>query len=147
MDEASAMAAINAGSLEAIFTNEPGRAQQPIVQCLQIRPMQNNSSEGTERFRVVFGDTRNYVQSMLATHLNAEIHSDRLKKGGIVQLMSYQANYVKGKRSVKSRVESDHTNLQQNTYNYWHASARAIWSSPKSGQFNCYGRQRRASEY
>lgn len=95
------MAAMDAGSLEAIFTDAPGRAEQPVVQCLQIRPMQNNNNEGTERFRVVFGDTKNYVQSMLATHLNGEIHSDRLKKGVIVQLQSYQANYVKGKRLVR----------------------------------------------
>lgn len=98
MDADKAQAALDVGSLQAIFENTPGRVQQPVVQCVQIKPMQNSGGEVTERYRVVFSDSKNYVQTMLATTINDEIHSDRLKKGVLVQLFGYQANSVKGKR-------------------------------------------------
>lgn len=71
-----------------------------MVQCVQIKPMQQGNGEATERYRVVFSDTKNYVQTMLATSINDEIHQDRLKKGVIAKLLTYQANNVKGKRCV-----------------------------------------------
>ena len=97
-DQQAAMDAINVGSLQAIFQNSPGRIEQPIVQCVQVKPMQQTNGEAVERYRVVFSDTQNYVQTMLATQSNDEIHNDRLKKGVIVKLVSYQANLVKNKR-------------------------------------------------
>ena len=98
MDPSAAMSAIDVGSLQAIFQNTPGRAEQPVVQCVQIKPMQQSNGEATERYRVVFSDTKYYVQTMLATSINEEIRQDRLKKGVIAQLLNYQANNVKGKR-------------------------------------------------
>ena len=98
MEYDNALAAMSAGSLQAIFQDTPGRVQQPIVQCVQVKPMQQNNGEQMERFRVVFSDSKNYVQTMLATQLNDEIHQDRLKKGALAKLLSYQANNVKGKR-------------------------------------------------
>lgn len=98
MDSSAATSAINVGSLQAIFQDTRGRVEQPTVQCVQIKPMSNSNGEQTERYRVIFSDTQNYVQTMLATSLNEEIHEDRLKRGAIVRLVSYQANMVKGKR-------------------------------------------------
>lgn len=98
MDPDAAMSHIHVGSLEAIFTDRPGRVQDPVVQCVQIKPMQTSGGADSERYRVVFSDTKNYVQTMLATSLNDEIHNNRLQKGVIVQLLTYQANNVKGKR-------------------------------------------------
>lgn len=100
MDSSAAMSAINVGSLQAIFQDTPGRVPQPVVQCVQIKPMQQSNGEATERYRVIFSDTKNYVQTMLATSINDEIHQDRLKKGVIAKLLTYQANHVKGKRQV-----------------------------------------------
>lgn len=97
VDSATAMAQIDAGSLRAIFEDTPGRKVTPYCQCVQIKPMMSNG-EASERYRVVFSDTTNYVQTMLATSLNDEINSGRLQKGVIVQLLTYQANNVKGKR-------------------------------------------------
>ena len=98
MDSQAAISAVDVGSLQAIFQNTAGRVEQPVVQCVQIKPMQQSTGEATERYRVVFSDTKNYVQTMLATSINDEIHQDRLKKGVLAKLMSYQANNVKGKR-------------------------------------------------
>jgi len=114
MDQAqNAMAQISQGSLAAIFDETPGRVQQPIVQCVQIKPIA--SQEGNleqnpeqkpeqkpelkpERYRVVFSDVRNYVQTMLATAANGLVKSGQLKRGCIVKLMGYQANAIKGRR-------------------------------------------------
>jgi replication factor A1 len=92
-----AAARVDQGSLAAIFEDTPGRIQQPLVQCVQIKSLA--AQEGApKRYRVVFSDIQNYVQTMLATGINTYVTEDRLKKGCFVRLKSYQANAVKGKR-------------------------------------------------
>lgn len=72
----------------------------PICQCVQIKPIVAQSG-APERYRIVLSDIKNFVQSMLATGANHVIHDGKLKKGSFVRLKSYQANQVKGKRSVE----------------------------------------------
>ena len=52
----------------AIFnSDEPDKAvSQPVLQCVQVKPLAGQQG-GPERFRVVFSDINNFVQSMLAT--------------------------------------------------------------------------------
>jgi replication factor A1 len=47
---------------------------------------------------VVLSDTKNFVQSMLATGANHFIHDQKLKKGSLVRLKQFQANALKGKK-------------------------------------------------
>ena len=94
---ANALARLDAGSLAAIFEDSGSRVEQPVVQCVQIKPIAAQPG-APARYRVVFSDSRNYVQTMLATSANHHVHSGSLKRGCIVQLISYQANSVKGKR-------------------------------------------------
>ena len=42
---------------------EGGTEENPIVQCVQIKPM--NSQANTERYRVVMSDSVNFMQGML----------------------------------------------------------------------------------
>ena len=53
----------------AIFNSseDPNSAvSQPVLQCVQVKPLVGQ--QGTpERYRVVFSDINNFVQSMLAT--------------------------------------------------------------------------------
>lgn len=98
MDPSTAQSRIDVGSLEAIFTDAPGRVQAPTLQCVAVKPMQTSAGESTERWRVVFSDTKHYIQSMLSSMLNNEITEGRLQKGAIVQLLQYTANSVKSKR-------------------------------------------------
>ncbi|RMZ83171.1 hypothetical protein DV738_g1159, partial [Chaetothyriales sp. CBS 135597] len=93
---AKVMERIDAGALNDIFDNTPGRVEQPVVQCLQVKPIP--SQDGPERFRVVFSDTKNYVLTMLATAANHHIQSGALRRGVIVQLLGYQANNIKQKK-------------------------------------------------
>ncbi|KAI9740941.1 MAG: Replication factor A protein 1 [Claussenomyces sp. TS43310] len=94
-----AAAQVTQGALNAIF-NDPDNLQRdfpvPVCQCVQIRPLAAQGA-GSERYRVVLSDIKNFVQSMLATGANHVIHEGKLKKGSFVRLKSYQANAVKGK--------------------------------------------------
>jgi replication factor A1 len=92
-----AAARVDQGSLAAIFEDTPGRIQQPLVQCVQIKPIAPQP-DTPERFRVVYSDIQNYVQTMLAIPANTYVTGEKLKKGCFVRLKSYQANAIKGKK-------------------------------------------------
>lgn len=50
----------------------------PVLQCVQIKPLAPRQPNGPERYRVVFSDVRNFVQSMLATRMyNSALLSDQ----------------------------------------------------------------------
>jgi replication factor A1 len=97
---------------------------QPIVQCVQIKPLppQNN----TDRYRAVFSDINNYIQTMLATRkstlappalspssglitvpeeANHVVRDGPLRRGCFVRLKSFQANSVKGKKLVVMHLQ------------------------------------------
>jgi len=96
---ANALSRLDAGSLAAIFDNDPNRIEHPVVQCVQIKPIAAQPGM-PERYRVVFSDSRNYVQTMLATTANHHVNGGALRKGCFCKLIAYQANSVKGKRYV-----------------------------------------------
>ncbi|KAB8266891.1 hypothetical protein BDV30DRAFT_221129 [Aspergillus minisclerotigenes] len=88
---------VSVGALSAIFDETKPQILEPVVQCVQIKPLppqQNNQ----ERYRAVFSDISNYVQTMLATQANRFVTSGQLRKGCFVRLKSFQANSVKGKK-------------------------------------------------
>ncbi|KAI9794150.1 MAG: Replication factor A protein 1 [Candelina submexicana] len=97
---------ITQGSLSTIFNTgisgnisgsvNPAHAN-PILQCVQIKPLPGQGG-APDRYRVVFSDIVNFVQSMLATQANHVVYNGKLKKGSIVRLKSFQASLLKGKR-------------------------------------------------
>jgi replication factor A1 len=93
----SGEAAINRGALRSIFEGATSDALKPVLQCLQLKPMANQAGQG-DRYRVVFSDVNNFVQSMLATQANHVVADGKLKKGCFVRLNQYQANMVKARR-------------------------------------------------
>lgn len=50
----------------AIFDETKPQIHEPIVQCVQIKPLPPQPNH-QERYRAVFSDISNYVQTMLAT--------------------------------------------------------------------------------
>lgn len=96
-DTAAALARVDAGSLSQIFDDSPGRVEHPVMQCVQIKPIASQPG-GQERHRVIFSDTKNYIQTMLAVHQNQLVDEKILRRGVLVQLMGYSANKVKAKR-------------------------------------------------
>ena len=94
---AAAFSRVDAGSLSDIFEDRPGRVQHPVMQCVQIKPIAAQPG-GQERHRVIFSDTRNYIQTMLAVHQNHLVEEKILRRGVLVQLLGYSANKVKAKR-------------------------------------------------
>jgi replication factor A1 len=98
LDKDAAFQRLDGGSLADIFADRPGRVEHPIVQCVQIKPMAAQQGGAQERWRVVFSDGQNYVQTMLATSLNDFIRDGRLLRGFLVKLLGYQGNNVKQKK-------------------------------------------------
>lgn len=61
--------AISHGALRSI--TEGQHVDSPILQCVQIKPMAQGQN-GTERWRVVFNDTVNFIQGMIAQRESCE---------------------------------------------------------------------------
>ncbi|KAF2487215.1 hypothetical protein BDY17DRAFT_244244 [Neohortaea acidophila] len=85
------------GALRQISDNDL-QTPEPIVQCVQIKPMANQN--GVERFRVVMNDGVNFMQGMLGQQINYVIHNDLLKRGSICRLKQFQPNFVKDKHII-----------------------------------------------
>lgn len=95
---ASAAGALSVGCLDRI--NQDEHVEDPVVQCVQIKPMGENTSAG-QRFRVVWNDSRNFIQSMITQQISWMVTDDKLKRGSVCRLKSYQANMVKEKTLVR----------------------------------------------
>jgi hypothetical protein len=96
---AEALRRIDAGCLADIFSDRPGRVEHPVVQAVQIKPIAGQTG-AQERHRVIFNDTKNYVQTMLAVQENNLVEEKILRRGVLVQLLAYASNKVKTRRSV-----------------------------------------------
>ncbi|KAI9374000.1 hypothetical protein BJX61DRAFT_500834 [Aspergillus egyptiacus] len=94
---ASQASHISVGALSAIFDDTKPQTREPIVQCVQVKPLPPQANN-QERYRVVFSDISNYVQTMLAIQANHFVTDGSLRKGCFVRLKSFQANSVKGKK-------------------------------------------------
>ena len=68
---ADAFEALTHGCLLQITQNSLGAEVQPVVQCVQIKPM--NSQAGQERYRVVMSDSVNFIQGMLAQRMSVRM--------------------------------------------------------------------------
>ncbi|KAN0072514.1 hypothetical protein V8E54_009443 [Elaphomyces granulatus] len=88
---------VSTGALSAIFDDNKVSEREPVVQCLQIRslPPQEN---GQERYKVIFSDITNYIQTMLAAQAIHFVTDGTLKKGCFVKLKMFQANVFRGKK-------------------------------------------------
>lgn len=52
-------------SSRRIYHNQ--QVDNPVLQCLQIKQLQSKNSTDVERYRCVFSDIDNFIQSMLGT--------------------------------------------------------------------------------
>lgn len=57
----------------AIFDETKDQVREPIVQCVQVKPLPPQPGH-PERYRAVFSDIANYVQTMLATRMLGQPH-------------------------------------------------------------------------
>ncbi|KAL4901967.1 hypothetical protein BDW74DRAFT_68957 [Aspergillus multicolor] len=94
---ASQASHVSVGALSAIFDGTKPQNSEPIVQCVQVKPLPPQANN-QERYRVVFSDITNYVQTMLAIQANHFVTEGLLRKGCFVRLKQFQANSVKGKK-------------------------------------------------
>ncbi|OJJ35743.1 hypothetical protein ASPWEDRAFT_109991 [Aspergillus wentii DTO 134E9] len=88
---------VSIGALGAIFDDTKPHVPEPVVQCVQIKPLPPQQNQSV-RYRAVFSDISNYVQTMLATQANPFVTNGLLRKGCFVRLKSFQSNSIKGKK-------------------------------------------------
>jgi len=87
----------------AIFNegdNAHAKYPVPVLQCLQVKALPSPPGQQPERFRIVVSDGRHFTYGMLATQSNHVVRDGRLTRNSLVRIKSYQANAVKGKKSV-----------------------------------------------
>ncbi|CAI6335171.1 unnamed protein product [Periconia digitata] len=89
---------ITQGAIRSIFEPQGCFVEHPILQCVQIKPMDPKAGEPVQRFRVVLSDIRNFIQTVIATSANDIVLSGKLKKGVIVRVLQYNPQQVKDKK-------------------------------------------------
>ncbi|XVE97918.1 hypothetical protein REPUB_Repub03eG0060300 [Reevesia pubescens] len=81
-----AIATINGGDVNS----------KPLVQVVDIKLIGNSQ----ERYRFLLSDSQSTQHNMLATQLNDQVRSERVKKGSIVQLIDYICSTVLNRRII-----------------------------------------------
>ena len=69
---ADALSQLTEGCLRRI--TDGGQEDNPVVQCVQIKPMNNQT--GAERYRVVMSDSINFMQGMLGQRESIHLFGD-----------------------------------------------------------------------
>ncbi|KAK4755953.1 hypothetical protein SAY87_009710 [Trapa incisa] len=82
----NAIAAINGGDVNS----------KPLVQVLDIKLIGNTQ----ERYRLLLSDSALSQHAMLATQLNDQVKSARVKKGSVVQLIDYICSNVQNRKII-----------------------------------------------
>jgi len=77
------------------FTSE---VLEPVLQVIDLKLVQSQQNNTTERYRLVLSDGLHYQQGMLATQKNELVHSGRLQKGSIVKLSQFICNDVQNRK-------------------------------------------------
>ena len=71
---------------------------KPILQVIDLKLVQSQQHNNTERYRLVLSDGSHYGQGMLATQKNELVHAGRLQKGSLVKLTQYICNVVQSRK-------------------------------------------------
>ncbi|EOY30308.1 Replication A 1A-like protein [Theobroma cacao] len=82
----NAIASINTGDVNS----------KPLVQVVDIKLIGNSQ----ERYRFLLSDSESSQHAMLATQLNEQVRTGRVKKGSIIQLIDYVCSTVQNRRII-----------------------------------------------
>ncbi|OMO91740.1 Nucleic acid binding, tRNA/helicase-type [Corchorus olitorius] len=82
----NAIATINGGDVNS----------KPLVQVVDIKLIGNSQ----ERYRFLLSDSDSTQHAMLATQLNEQVRTGRVKKGSIIQLIDYICSTVQNRRII-----------------------------------------------
>ncbi|XP_022731932.1 replication protein A 70 kDa DNA-binding subunit A [Durio zibethinus] len=82
----NAIATINGGDVNS----------KPLVQVVDIKLIGNSQ----ERYRFLLSDSESTQHAMLATQLNEQVRTGRVKKGSIIQLIDYICSTVRNRRII-----------------------------------------------
>ncbi|XP_028759424.1 replication protein A 70 kDa DNA-binding subunit A-like [Neltuma alba] len=73
---------------------------KPVLQVIDLKLVQSQQHNSTERYRLVLSDGSHYQQGMLATQKNELVHAGRLQKGSVVKLNQFICNVVQSRKII-----------------------------------------------
>ncbi|XP_054791912.1 LOW QUALITY PROTEIN: replication protein A 70 kDa DNA-binding subunit A-like [Prosopis cineraria] len=73
---------------------------KPVLQVIDLKLVQSQQHNNTERYRLVLSDGSHYQQGMLATQKNELVHAGRLQKGSVVKLTQFICNVVQSRKII-----------------------------------------------
>ncbi|KKA31158.1 hypothetical protein TD95_005330, partial [Thielaviopsis punctulata] len=91
----------NSFSYSLLFTNQELAIQkygQPVLQCLQVRPLMKEGQSGSDRYRLTLSDSEHYVQGVMGPQLSHLYHDGKLKPDCMVRLGGGYPSGVANKR-------------------------------------------------
>lgn len=111
---------VSEGCIRTIYehNSQPGESNPPVtVQVLNIKRV---VASGTDRYRLILSDGKNFMQAMMSNQLNQYVISGELKKNGYIRMTNYFANAISNKKlvilldmEVLSPFEDNHPKLGQ----------------------------------
>ncbi|KAL6558226.1 Replication protein A 70 kDa DNA-binding subunit A [Orobanche minor] len=85
---------LTANAISAIIGGDVN--SKPLVQVLDIKLLGSTQ----ERYRLIISDSVEAQQAMLATQLNDQVRSGRVRKGSVVQLIEYICSTVQNRKII-----------------------------------------------
>jgi len=86
------------GAIKEICGANCSSSLKPVLQVIDLKLVQSQQANNTERYRLVLSDGSFYQQGMLATQMNELVHSAKLQKGSVVRLTQFICNDVQNRK-------------------------------------------------
>jgi replication factor A1 len=90
---------LTAGAIREIRVTGENCVQEPVLQCLSVKKVGNNTANG-DRYRAIVSDGVTFQQAMFATQLNGLAEEGQITKFTIIKLLEYTVNMVKDRMCV-----------------------------------------------
>lgn len=105
---------LTSGFCQRAFTDETVGTEKPTVQILSVKKINANGQSGQDRYRsatlielyrfaklmirIILSDGVHFIQSMLATQLNAYVDDKSLDRNTVIKLTQFVTNAVQGRK-------------------------------------------------
>ncbi|WVZ12151.1 hypothetical protein V8G54_016681 [Vigna mungo] len=88
------------GAIKEICGANCSSSLKPVLQVIDLKLVQSQQANNTERYRLILSDGSFYQQGMLATQMNELVHSGKLQKGSVVRLTQFICNDVQNRKII-----------------------------------------------
>jgi replication factor A1 len=89
---------LSSGTIQAILTGQ--QPENPVLQIVNMKKIQNNTAGGPDRFRLIVADGKRTLNAILGTQLNSMVVNNELDRYAVFKLTRYVPNDVNGRRVI-----------------------------------------------